>query len=163
MAGAVTFTASTCFFDGRDRRLGCSGQLNRQGLLDAASPKKSHAVQLAPDNALLHQEVLCDRCRAIDLAGRNRFGEGIHIDLGELEPPGLVEAALRDPHVKRHLATFEPVDRNTRPGFLALHAAPAGLALARADPASDTHRRLARAVFVRQLIQPHSDDSLSLT
>src|SRR5690606_27360740 len=65
----------------------------------------------------------------------------------------VVEAALRDAHVKRHLAAFEAIDRDARAALLALLAAAAGLALARADAASDAHPALAGAIIVTKIVE----------
>src|SRR5690606_38179591 len=66
-----------------------------------------------------------------------------------------VEAALRHTHVERHLTAFETIDGDAAAGLLPLHAAPAGLALARADAAANAHQLLGRARIIGQFIQFH--------
>src|SRR5690606_31164130 len=84
------------------------------------------------------------------------------IHLGIILGEDVVEAALRDTHVKRHLAAFEAVDRDARTAGLALLAAAGGLALARADAASDAHLALTRTFIVAEIVQFHVVHSLSL-
>jgi hypothetical protein len=56
----------------------------------------------------------------------------------------VVEAALRQPPMQRHLATLEAVDGNAAARLLALAAAARGLALAGADAAAEPLLGLAR-------------------
>src|SRR3546814_20041574 len=72
------------------------------------------------------------------------------------------EAALRQPHVERHLAALEAGDRDALTALLALLAAPAGLALARADAASDADFPVAGTFVVTDVVQFHVVHSLSL-
>src|SRR5690606_4349665 len=65
------------------------------------------------------------------------------------------EAALRQAPVERHLAALEAVDGDARARALALHAAAAGLAGARADAAADALARLGRAFVVTQFVEFH--------
>src|SRR3546814_5447130 len=65
----------------------------------------------------------------------------------------MVEAALRNPHVERHLAALEPVDRDAGTALLALLAAPGGLALAGSDAASDAHAAFAGAFIVTKIVE----------
>ena len=58
-----------------------------------------------------------------------------------LDANGVVEAALGQAPMQRHLAAFEALDAHARARGLALAAAAAGLALARADAAADAHAR----------------------
>ena len=50
---------------------------------------------------------------------------------------GLVEAALGQAHVDRHLTAFEAIDRNTTTGFLTFDTATRRLAFTGADTAAD--------------------------
>src|SRR3546814_8009314 len=65
--------------------------------------------------------------------------------------------------MQRHLAAFIPIERHAGARGLALAAAPAGLAPARADAAADANRRLAGAGVVTQLIELHRHHVLLLT
>ena len=75
----------------------------------------------------------------------------------------VVEAALRDTHVQRHLAAFEALDGHARTGLLTLLAACRGLALARADTTADTDTALAGTGIVADVIQFHCVHSLKFT
>src|SRR3546814_1067220 len=70
--------------------------------------------------------------------------------------------SLRRPHVERHLAALEAGDRDALTALLALLAAPAGLALARADAASDADFPVAGTFVVTDVVQFHVVHSLSL-
>ncbi len=64
--------------------------------------------------------------------------------------------------MERHLATLKAVDGDARARLGALLAATGGLALARADAASDAHTALAGAIIVLEFVQFHIVHSLSL-
>src|ERR1043166_5375880 len=91
----------------------------------------------------------------VELAGVDCLLHPPEIDLVQLELERLVEAALGQPPVQRHLPALEPLDAHARARGLAFAAASAGLALAGADAAADTHAILARAGPVGDLIQFH--------
>ena len=76
------------------------------------------------------------------------------ISLKSLRSP-LVEAALGQAAMQRHLAAFEAADRDAGAGRLALAAAAALLADAGADAAADAHAQLARAGLVFDFVEPH--------
>src|SRR4029077_9633376 len=59
----------------------------------------------------------------VELAGIDRLLNASEVDLVQPERKRLVEAALRQPPVQRHLATFEPLDAHARARGLALAAA----------------------------------------
>ena len=65
--------------------------------------------------------------------------DAAEIDLVELEREAILEAALGQAAMQRHLAAFEAVDGDAGARVLALAAAAAGLALAGADAAADAH------------------------
>src|SRR5690606_17146912 len=69
------------------------------------------------------------------------------------------EAALRHPHVERHLAAFEAVDRDARTGLLTLDTAAAGLAEARTDATAHTGPGLGCAGLIGDLIEFHLSKS----
>src|SRR5205085_6561257 len=68
---------------------------------------------------------------------------------------GVAEAALGQPAVHRHLAAFETLDAHAGARGLAFAAAPAGLAGARADAATDAEALLPRAVLRGDFVQLH--------
>src|SRR5204862_5223178 len=78
----------------------------------------------------------------------------VHLVQPKLKP-GVAEAALGQPAMQRHLATFEALDAHTGARGLALAAAPAGLAGARADAAADAEALLPRAVLRGDFVQLH--------
>src|SRR3546814_4100007 len=80
---------------------------------------------------------MIDRSLGVELLGVERLLDRAKVHLGIILGEDVVEAALRQPHVERHLAALEAGDRDALTALLALLAAPAGLALARADAASD--------------------------
>src|SRR3546814_17655956 len=80
---------------------------------------------------------MIDRALGVELLGVERLLDRAKVHLGIILGEDVVEAALRQPHVERHLAALEAGDRDALTALLALLAAPAGLALARADAASD--------------------------
>ena len=83
------------------------------------------------------------------------FLDQAKVDDGEFLAVGLGKAALGQALVQRHLAALIAVDGHARTRFLALDAAPAGLAHARARPAPDPLAGFGRAVIVAQFMQFH--------
>ena len=59
----------------------------------------------------------------VDQLGVDRVLQPVEIDLGEVEPEDVVEAALRQAPMQRHLAAFEALDAHARTRGLALAAA----------------------------------------
>jgi hypothetical protein len=57
--------------------------------------------------------------------------------------------------VERHLTALEAAERDASAGRLALAAAAAGLADARADTAADAHAQLAGAVLILDVVELH--------
>ena len=101
---------------------------------------------------------------ASSLPGVDHLLDRAQVHLGIILGEDVVEAALRQPHVERHLAALEALDRDARAALLALLAAAGGLALARADAASDAHAALAGAGIVAEFVDldGHVLHSLSL-
>jgi hypothetical protein len=97
----------------------------------------------------------------VDLARIDELLERAEIDHGEFLAVRLVEAALRQALVERHLAALEGVDRDARAGLLALDAAAAGLADARARAAADPLARLGGAGIVAEFVQFHDASPLA--
>src|SRR5580704_18371385 len=83
---------------------------------------------------------------------RHRLSRGEHVeflkvDNGIADAKRIVEAALWNAAMQRHLAAFKtPAARIAAAGFLPLVASPGGLAELRAHAAADAHFFLARAL-----------------
>src|SRR5581483_4213413 len=71
------------------------------------------------------------------------------------DPEHVVEAALGQTAMQRHLTAFEALDADAGARGLALAAAARLLALARTDTAADAHALLARAGVVGDLVKLH--------
>jgi hypothetical protein len=105
---------------------------------------------------------MVDRCLGVELAGVDRLLDRAEIHLGIILGEDVVEAALRDPHVERHLAALEAEDGHAGAALLALLAAAGGLAEPGADAAADADARLAGALIVARSLSFMSLHSLSL-
>src|SRR3546814_8447386 len=105
---------------------------------------------------------MIDRALGVELLGVERLLDRAKVHLGIILGEDVVEAALRQPHVERHLAALEAGDRDALTALLALLAAPAGLALARADAASDADFPVAGTFVVTDVVPFSVVQSLSL-
>src|SRR6476659_3788981 len=117
--------------DRLDRGFRGAVHLDRELGLEFAAAEQSQAVLGAADHAGLHQH------------------------LGGDEPEDIVEAALRQAAMQRHLAALEALDAHARTRGLALAAAARSLALARTDATADAHTLLARAGVVGDIAELH--------
>src|SRR6478609_6564981 len=141
--------------DRRDRALRRAGDLERQLGRELALAEQTHAVLAAArDTRRLQRRVVDHRLR-VELLGVDQLLHLAEVHLGVVLGERVVEAALRQAHVERHLAALEALDGNARTALLALLAAAAGLALARADAASDADAALAGAGIVPDIVQFH--------
>src|SRR5215207_9441666 len=104
-----------------------------------ALAEQADAVLATASKASHLQRVMVERALGVELAGIDRLLDRADVHLGIILGEDVVEAALRQPHVQRHLAAFETEDRHARTAGLALLATAGGLALARADAAPDAH------------------------
>src|SRR5205085_3302618 len=111
----------------RERHFG--GELSAAEQADAV-PRPAH-------NPRLDEHVDIALVCGIELASVDRLLHPREAHLIEALAEHVVEAALRQPPMQRHLPALEALDRNARTGLLAFDAAPAGFALARADPPAD--------------------------
>src|SRR5882672_557421 len=141
--------------DRRDRRLGSTPDRELNLGLQLAHAEQAHAVLGAAQHAGLDQRLRVHRCRDVELLGVDRLLNAVEIDLVELQPEWLVEAALRQAPMQRHLTALEALDAHARARRLALAAAAASLADARADAAADPHALLVRAGVVGDLVELH--------
>src|SRR3954452_8221266 len=146
--------------DRRDRGLGGAVHLDRELGLEFPAAEQPQAVLGATDHALLHQRFDGDGFLGVDQLGVDRFLQPIEIDLGEVEPEDVVEAALRQAPMQRHLAALEALDSHARTRGLALAAAARSLALAGTDATADAHAFLARAGVVGDIAELHRPVSL---
>src|SRR6185503_15526269 len=138
-----------------DRRPGSAPDREGHFGLQFAAAKQPNAVMGTAQQAGLDQGGGID-CRAgIELAGVDCLLHAAKIDLVQLQLERLVEAALRQPPMQRHLPALESLDAHARARGLALAAASAGLALAGADAAADAHAILARSGPVGDLVEFH--------
>src|SRR6201999_2560920 len=91
----------------------------------------------------------------VDQLGVDSFLQTVEVDLGVFDPEDVVEAALRQPAMQRHLAAFKALDAHARTRGLALAAAARSLALAGTDATADAHALLARAGVVGDIAELH--------
>src|SRR5207249_4047787 len=139
------FHRPTGLFDGGDRRFRGAVNFERDLGLDFAATEQSDTIAGASERAGFHQDFSIDDAAGIELAGIDRALNAVKIDLNQIEREDVVEAALWQAPVQRHLAAFKALDPHTRARGLALAATTGLLALARADAAPDPHPLLARA------------------
>src|SRR6185503_14417616 len=126
------------------RALGHAGNLERQLRLELALAKQPDAVLTAARQACALQRVMVERALDIELACVDRLLDRADVHFGIIAGEDVVEAALRQPHVERHLTAFEAGDADTRARLGALLAATGGLAEPRTDAAAHAHASLPR-------------------
>src|SRR5581483_2195474 len=143
-------------FNRRPRRLRGAPDRKRNLDLDLARAQQPHAILFSAQHASLDQGSSIDRGRGIELAGIDGCLHVAEIDLVQpLRERGVLEAALGQPAMQRHLAALEALDAHARTRSLTLAAAAAGLAAARADATTDAVALLARARPVGDLVELH--------
>src|ERR1700722_7341422 len=143
--------------DRGDRGFGGAVDLDIELGLDLAAPEQPYAVPGAPQHAGLHQRFSGDRFLGIDQLGIDRLLKAVEIDLDKLQAENVVEAALRQPPMQRHLTALKALDAHAGTRGLALAAAARGLALARADATADAHPLLTGAGVVGDIAELHRD------
>src|SRR6185312_7332809 len=141
--------------DRSNRGFGGTVHLDRELGLEFAAAEQPQAVLGATDHAGLHQRFDGDGFLGVDQLGVDRSLQTVEVDLGEVEPEDVVETALRQAPMQRHLAALEALDAHARTRGLALAAAARSLALARTDATADTHALLARAGVVGDIAELH--------
>src|SRR6201989_1446584 len=141
--------------DRRDRGLRGAMHLDVELGLEFTAAEQPHAGLGAAQHAGLHQRLGIDHAAGIELLGIHGVLETVEIDLGELDAEDVVEAALRQTAMHRHLAAFETLDAHARTRGLALAAAAGLLALAGADATADPHALLARTGIVGDFAELH--------
>src|SRR6202043_488848 len=120
-----------------------------------AAAEQPHAIFGAPDNPGFHQRFGVDGVLGVQQLGVDRLLNAVEIDLGEFETEDIVEAALGQAPMDRHLAALKTLDAHAGARGLALAAAAGGLALAGADATADPHALLARAGIVGDIAELH--------
>ena len=142
-------------FHRRNGRLRRTIDLEVELALDLAFAEQPHAVMRALEHARLDERLHVDRPARAEMTFVDRDLYAAEIHLAEPAREDVVEPALRQAAMQRHLAAFESLDRDTGARLLTLGAAASGLALARTDAASDAHPVLARALAAGELIEFH--------
>src|SRR3954471_9160317 len=144
------------------RALGHASDLEVELGLELALAEQADAVLAAACKPGGLERRMIQRALDVELAGIDRLLHRADVHFGIIAREDVVEAALRQPHVERHLAAFEAVDRDARARLGALLAAARGLALARANAPADPHAPLAGALVVAEFVEFHVVHSLSL-
>src|SRR4051794_40992228 len=98
---------------------------------------------------------MVERALGIELASVDHLLDRANVHFGIIAREDVVEAALRQPHVERHLAALEARDADARARLGALLTATGGLAEPRANAAADADPRLTRALIILDLIEFH--------
>src|ERR1700722_3560944 len=149
------FHRAARLLDRRDGGFRSAVHFDRQLGLDFTASEQPHAVLGAPEHAGFHQRFGVDGALGVDQLGVDRLLKAVEIDLGKIQPEDVVEAALRQPPMQRHLAALETLDPHAGTRGLALAAAAGLLAFARADATADAHAFLARAGIVGDIAELH--------
>src|SRR5574338_114875 len=137
------------------RAPGHAGDLERQLGLELALAEQADAVLAAARQARRLERVMVERALGLELAGVDCLLHRADVHLGIIAREDVVEPALGQPHVERHLAALEAGDRHTRARLGALLAATGGLAEPRADAPADAHAALAGALVIPEIVEFH--------
>src|SRR6188508_719224 len=156
--------AATGLFDRLARALRHAGDLEAGLGLELALAEQADAVLAAARQACGLQCVMIEQLLGVDLAGVDQLLDRAQVHLGVVLGEDVVEAALRQPHVERHLAAFEALHGDARAALLTLLAATRGLAQARTDAAADASAGLAGTGVIAEFVDldRHVLHSLSL-
>src|SRR4051794_10023144 len=98
---------------------------------------------------------MVERALGVQLASVDHLLDRTEVHLGIILGEDVVEAALRQPHVERHLAALEAGDADAGTRLGALLAAAGGLAEPRANATAYANARLARALVVTDFVEFH--------
>ena len=101
------------------------------------------------------ERVMVERTLRLELAGVDRLLDRADVHLRIVAGEDVVEAALRQPHVERHLAALEAGNADARARLRALLSATRGLAEARADATAHAHAALPGALVVTKFVEFH--------
>src|SRR5437867_7456244 len=148
--------------DGAARRLDLLPRRSRHRVRVDLELSRDRAVAQHLDPGVLADESLRGERLGRDLAVGGVLLEPPDVHGDERPSKAVLEAAeLRDPHMERGLATFEPA-RQARPGArqLALCTPAGGLSLTLGSPAADPAAQLARAARAGNLVLADHRDEL---
>src|SRR5205085_12474329 len=137
------------------RALRHAGDLEVELGLQFALAEQANAVLAAARETGGLQCAMVERALDIELAGIDRLLDRADVHLGIVLGEDVVEAALRHPHVERHLTALKAGDRHARTRLGAFLAATGGLAEPRADAAADANARLTRALVILEFVELH--------
>src|ERR1700761_3552242 len=143
--------------DRLDRRLRGAVDFDVELGPEFTTAEQPHAILGAAQRAGLHQRLGVDGLLGVEQLGVDRLLQTVKVDLGEFEPEDVVEAALRQAPMQRHLAAFKTLDAHAGTRGLALAAAACLLALARSDATADAHTLFARAGIVGDIAELHRE------
>src|SRR6185369_2101261 len=144
-----------------NRRLGGAPDRKFNLALELAVAKEFHPALLAAHQPGLDHRGSVDRRLGVDQAGIDRSLNPADIDLVEFQSERRVaKSALWEATMQRHLTAFEAFDANACTRGLALTAAPASLAHARANTATNARALLARTRLVGDLVEFHRNTFL---
>src|SRR6201996_6880302 len=146
---------TAALLDRRYRGLGRAMDFDVELGLDFAAAEQPHAIPRAPQHAGLHQRFSRNGVLGIEQLGIDRLLKAVEIDLDEVQAEDVVEAALRQAAMQRHLAALEALDAHAGTRGLALAATARSLALARADATADAHPLFARAGVIGDIAELH--------
>src|SRR6185312_130654 len=109
--------------DRLDRRLGGAVDFDRDLGLQLAAAKQANAALGTAQHAGLHQRLGVDGALGVDLLVVDGFLQAIQIHFRQFNTEDVVEPALRQTAMQRHLAAFKALDTHARTRGLALAAA----------------------------------------
>src|ERR1700733_8085018 len=145
--GREDFDTAAGLFNRRHGGLRGAEYRQRDLGFDFATAEDPHTSLGPAQDARLDQRRGVDRGRRLEPAGVDRLLDAAEIDLVELaREHRVLEAALGQAAMQRHLAAFEALDADAGARGLTLAAATGSLALAGADATADALSRLAGAV-----------------
>src|SRR3954452_5430135 len=116
--------------DRRDGGFRCAMDLDVQLGLEFTTAEQAYAVLGASDDPRLYQRGGIDGFLGVEQLGIDRLLNPIQIEFGEFQPENIIEAALRQAAMQRHLAALEALDAHAGTRGLALATAACCLALA---------------------------------
>src|SRR6266849_6441356 len=129
------------------------GKLQRH--LDFTPAEQTDTILGAPQHTAPNQGLDVDRILGVECPAVDCRLNTVEVHHVEFKSEYVIEAALRQPPMQRHLAAFEALDAHARTRGLALATATAGLALPGPDAAADAHAPLAGPRIVGNLIELH--------
>ena len=133
-------------------RLGSAGNSEAYFGFQLTLGEQTNTVFAATRQACCFQRSMINHALGGQFLGVDEFLHHAQIDLGIVLAKWIVEAALRDTHMKRHLAAFKALNGNARTALLALLTATAGFALARANTPANAHTAMAGTFIIFNIV-----------